>query len=117
MICYKCKGEYKAMIKRMTKIILGVVFLSMVTFIFVIVSFSKTLHKEKEIDGTIVAIDSSSLTINTLDEGEYILIPDEDAHNLLNGVNIGDNIKAYYSGEIMESEPGQVVVSFIEVEK
>lgn len=54
MICYKCKGEYKAMIKRMTKIILGVVFLSMVTFIFV--SFSKTLHKEKEIDGTIVAI-------------------------------------------------------------
>ena len=55
------------MIKRMTKIILGVVFLSMVTFIFV--SFSKTLHKEKEIDGTIVAIDSSSLTINTLDEG------------------------------------------------
>ena len=37
------------MIKRMTKIILGVVFLSMVTFIFV--SFSKTLHKEKEIDG------------------------------------------------------------------
>ena len=115
MICYKCKGEYKAMIKRMTKIILGVVFLSMVTFIFV--SFSKTLHKEKEIDGTIVAIDSSSLTISTLDEGEYILIPDEDAHNLLNGVNIGDNIKAYYSGEIMESEPGQVVVSFIEVEK
>lgn len=115
MICYKCKGEYKAMIKRMTKIILGVVFLSMVTFIFV--SFSKTPHKEKEIDGTIVAIDSSSLTINTLDEGEYILIPDEDAHNLLNGVNIGDNIKAYYSGEIMKSEPGQVVVSFIEVEK
>lgn len=52
-----------------------------------------------------------------MDEGEYILIPDEDAHNLLNGVNIDDNIKAYYSGEIMESEPGQVVVSFIEVEK
>ena len=84
---------------------------------FAITSCCGSIHKEKEIDGTIVAIDSSSITINTLDEGEYILIPDEDAHNLLNCVNIGDNIKAYYSGEIMESEPGQVVVSFIEVEK
>ena len=102
-------------IKRMIKIILGVVFLSMVTFIFV--SFSKTLHKEQEIDGTIVAIDSSSITINTLDEGEYILIPEESTHNLLSDINIGDTVKAYYSGEIMESEPAQVVVNFIEVEQ
>lgn len=99
----------------MIKIILGVVFLLMVTFIFV--SFSKTLHKEQEIDGTIVAIDSSSITINTLDEGEYILIPEESTHNLLNDINIGDTVKAYYSGEIMESEPAQVVVNFIEVEQ
>lgn len=101
-------------IKRAIKIILGVVSLLMLTFI--LVSSSKFLHKEKEIGGTIIAMDNSSITINTLDKGEYILIPEENAHNLLNGLNIGDTIKAYYSGEIMESEPGQVVVNFIEVE-
>ena len=100
-------------IKRTIKIIPGVVVLLMLTFI--IVSCSKPLHKEKETGGTVVAIDSSSITINILEEGEYILIPEENAHDLLNGVNIGDTINAYYSGEIMESEPGQVVVNFIEV--
>ncbi len=99
--------------------VISIVILCIALFIsiFTLASCNRFLHKGKEIDGTVVAKDSSSITINTLDEGEYILIPEESTHNLLNDINIGDTVKAYYSGEIMESEPGQVVVNFIEVEQ
>lgn len=71
-------------------------------------------NKSNYIIGTITYLDDFSLEIISPNNEEYILIIEKANKSLPKNLSVGDNIKAYYSDEIMESDPAQVVIDFIE---
>lgn len=73
-------------------------------------------EEEKFIIGTVVSIDNDLITIETSDEGKYVLIVEDNKHNIMGNLEIGSNIKAYYYGEIMESDPAKIIIESIEFE-
>ena len=99
-----------------------VIFLIILIFIAAILYFKTTNNKNlisKEnnyISGTIMELDDFSITVSTPDNEEYVLITENINNNLPENLSIGTNITAYYSGEIMESDPAKVIIDSIKLE-
>lgn len=70
--------------------------------------------KSNYIIGTITRLDDFSIKISSSNNEKYILIIENAKKSLPKNLSVGDNIKVYYSDEIMESEPAKVVIDSIE---
>lgn len=95
-------------------------FFSLVLLVVIIIIlalyFNNSNKKENDyIIGTITYFDDFSIEITTPNNEEYILITKNLKNNLSEDISVGDTITAYYSGEIMESYPMQIIIDSIEL--
>ncbi len=94
------------------------ILLIILVFIVLLLYFNNNKNPSSEennyIIGTITRIDDFSIKIITSNNEEYILIIEKAKKNLPKNLSIGDNIKTYYSDEIMESDPAKIVIDSIE---